>query len=519
MFTIFRRYFVKEAKNIPFEFLDAENYEATVDNSIKIGGLYNAYYEAYNQIGLIHGKRIGKGINRDIKNFDPMVFTSEYQRQLFNWILDNVGYRIVSVRGDFVKYIQGLLADGLVQGKTMRETAIEIEKLINRRNFYRWQALRIARTESTAAANRAAVISGSTTGIVLEKVWISGKDARVRRLPDDAFDHTLMDGKKVDEKGFFAVPGKFGVELLEYPGAPVTKSGAKSSGANVIQCRCTAALVPKRDANGRIMRTGQSPRPTPRLNPNINPNIPNIPLANPTVRPTQRGFVPAKSVQEVESRLKRFAPNIDFKGLSLDKQNEILNGIEDVLGKYNVTLRDTIGFQTKRSSSLGVAGRDFDSNPLYIKLQKTFVKSPDKEAIRTAKVFKASKQNRITKWQSSIDRGDRPEQLVSKLKENISKISSADRWAIYQDSGRPLYTTTVHEAYHSVYYKYKLETEFANQLKRFHVTPQQRFSVSEYGASKTSELWAEVGASVESNVKIPDNILNAFIETIKTIKL
>ena len=254
MLNIFRRYFITEANKIPFDFLTEENYTETIKNNIAIYGLYNAYYDAYNQIGLIHGNRVGKAINRDIKEFNPIIFQSEYQRGLFNWILDNVGYRIVSVYSEYVKYIQRLMASGLVEGKTIRQVSADVYKLINNRNFYRWQAMRIVRTESTAAANRASIVAGNTSSIVYEKIWISGHDARVRHLPNDTFDHRVMDGVKVDKDDFFKIPSKYGFEFLEYPGADKTKEGRQSSAGNVINCRCNSALIPKRDKNGKLIR-------------------------------------------------------------------------------------------------------------------------------------------------------------------------------------------------------------------------------------------------------------------------
>lgn len=252
-YNILRKYFRQQALKVPYAFLDKENYKQTINNTVLIGGLYDVYFEVYRIIGTVHGERIGKGINRDIKEFNPLTFGSEYQRGLFNWVLENIGFRIVSVRQEFVRYIQALVAQGFKDGLTTRELAAQIQKLIGRRDFYRWQALRIARTESALAANRAAVVAGEASGIVLDKLWISIPDNRTRPQPGKTaeFDHRVMDGVKVEQDGFFNVQGEF----LAYPSAAVTKTGAKSSGGNVINCRCTTALVPRRDSNGRIIRT------------------------------------------------------------------------------------------------------------------------------------------------------------------------------------------------------------------------------------------------------------------------
>ena len=249
-YTILRKYFRSEANKIAYDFLDKDNYMQTIDNSVNIGGLYTAYFEMYKIIGVIHGERIGKGINRDIKDFNLITFQSEYQRGLFQWLIDNIGFRIVSVRQEYVNFIQQLVLQAFNDGFTTRELSDKIHKLINQRGFYRWQALRIARTESSAAANRAAMTAGRSSGIVLDKIWISIPDARTRTNPPSKFDHRLMDGVKVGENEYFDVNG----EKILYPSAVTTQSGSQSSGGNVINCRCTSAYIPRRDSNGRIIR-------------------------------------------------------------------------------------------------------------------------------------------------------------------------------------------------------------------------------------------------------------------------
>jgi len=79
-FNILKKYFKNEALKVPYELLDEETYEGSIDKAIKVGGLYNAYYDLYNVIGTIHGERIGKGLNRELK----MVCISK-QRVTFYW--------------------------------------------------------------------------------------------------------------------------------------------------------------------------------------------------------------------------------------------------------------------------------------------------------------------------------------------------------------------------------------------------------------------------------------------------
>ena len=122
--------------------------------------------------------------------------------------------------------------------------ATDMEKLIKSRNFYRWQALRIARTETTAASNYAATVSSSVSGVLMDKVWVSALDARTRQEPESRFDHYHMNQVRVPLEEAFNVSG----EKLMFPGDP------KGSAGNVVNCRCSVAQVVRRDKDGNIIR-------------------------------------------------------------------------------------------------------------------------------------------------------------------------------------------------------------------------------------------------------------------------
>ena len=244
-YKIFIKYFRDIANKIPFDLLRADNYEMLVATSITQEDLQVAYFDVYNEVGKQEGVWVGNQINKQLKEFTIDAFLTAWEKNLLNWLFENSSYRITLVRQDFIKTIQQFLAFGVNEGKTITELARELQQLIDKRNFYRWQALRIARTETTAAANYATSVSSSISGVVQEKVWVSAQDARTRRPPKSIYNHYAMNGVRVDENEPFNVSG----EELMFPGDP------KGSAGNVINCRCTHALVPKLDRNGRIIRT------------------------------------------------------------------------------------------------------------------------------------------------------------------------------------------------------------------------------------------------------------------------
>ena len=243
---IFQRAFKTVALTIPFSEMQEDNYKVFTEFYITRDVVFKAYLEVYTQVGGIHGKRVGREINKQIneKDFTFDKFLSVFQRTLIAWLNQNGGQRITEVRGTYIAYINQLIANGVRDGKTMPQIATGIKKLIASRNFYRWQALRIARTETTTASNYAASVASSVSGVLMDKVWLSGQDPRTRRPPDSKYDHFSMNLVKVPLDKPFTVSG----EKMMFAGDP------KGSAGNVINCRCTVAQVVRRDKNGRIIR-------------------------------------------------------------------------------------------------------------------------------------------------------------------------------------------------------------------------------------------------------------------------
>lgn len=244
--------FKRVANKIPFEFLTKENYNVLIRSAIKEDDLVALYYDFYKEIGIIHGKKVGKQINAQIKKgekeFTINSFLNVFERNMVNWLYSNSLSRITSVKQGLITYLQEFIANGINNNLTISEMSTQLTKLINSRNFYRWQSMRIARTETTAAANYASTVASDVSGYVNDKVWISSTDARTRHLPEADFDHLAMNGVKVDSKETFKVPTKGGYEEILFPGDP------KGSAGNVINCRCNSALILRRDKNGRFIK-------------------------------------------------------------------------------------------------------------------------------------------------------------------------------------------------------------------------------------------------------------------------
>jgi len=246
-YKILKKVFETWSKNIRFEDMTEDNYKSLIKEGIDRQLMVGAYNEIYTKIGIKHGERVGTTINAQLKNFSLGDFVNTYMRNITSWLLDNGSSRITMVEQTYFDDINRLIANALNEGININEVARDIDALIQENSFYRWKALRIARTETTTAANRAALEAGDVSGFVMNKVWISALDNRTRVIPEDSFDHLDMNGVQVERNEKFIVPGIEGNEALEYPGAP------NGSAGNVINCRCTVAIVPARDRNGQLI--------------------------------------------------------------------------------------------------------------------------------------------------------------------------------------------------------------------------------------------------------------------------
>jgi len=247
-FKVMKKAIIETASRIPLDNLNYTNYKLVIPLNIQSTKIEQAYFDIYETIGLIHGNRIGRGINRDIKNFLKPLFNAVFQNSIIDWVRENCGLRIVSVTNTISKTLISLVEKALADNLTVEQMQKFIRERINV-GLSRYEVLRIVRTETTSAANHAALVSGETSGIVLVKQWVSTKDSRTRRKPKDEWSHIAMNGVKVEQnEKFIMVSTKGEVNEIDYP------CGPGSSASNCINCRCSVALVPKRDSDGFVVR-------------------------------------------------------------------------------------------------------------------------------------------------------------------------------------------------------------------------------------------------------------------------
>ena len=233
---------------IEWDAMTEGNYGLLLDEAITEDEMSEAYFNIYYNIGLKHAKRVGKEINARLKDFTLVAFLTLFELNIRTFFIQQGLFRITTVRNTFFEGIEDLIKAGLDEGKSMRIVASEIEPLVNNSDFTRWMAERIARTEATAASNYATIQAGNVAGYKMNKEWISAQDARTRRKPKAHYDHYTQNGIVVGIHEPFIMRGK-GLEQdsLLYPGDPNGQAG------NVINCRCTVAVIPERTKDGDLI--------------------------------------------------------------------------------------------------------------------------------------------------------------------------------------------------------------------------------------------------------------------------
>jgi hypothetical protein len=125
--------------------------------------------------------------------------------------------------------VRQFVEDAIGEGWSTQRTAKELAGYTQALNKSR--AIVVARTELVSAGNYGSYVGAKATGLLLDKIWLSTKDARTRDP------HRKANGQKVDIDTFFEING----QRLMHPGDG--NHGAKAS--NLVNCRCTLIYEPK----------------------------------------------------------------------------------------------------------------------------------------------------------------------------------------------------------------------------------------------------------------------------------
>jgi len=235
-YRVVQKHIKKILGEIPLNNISLSNYQILVYSNITEDKIKEMFVDIYTTVGYDYNKRIKKEIERTTKN---VLFSDSFLQDILVFLSGEGGAKIVSVRGTLIEDIIKAIEDKLKNDTSLINLQNAIYEIVQRsQQFYKWQALRIARTETTFASAYAAMRAASQSNFEMTKEWIAAKDDRTRK------DHRLENGQIVDFNDPFIMNDG---SQLQYPGDP------KGTAAQVINCRCTIAFKAKKDKDGNII--------------------------------------------------------------------------------------------------------------------------------------------------------------------------------------------------------------------------------------------------------------------------
>lgn len=232
-YRIVRRNIRKMVNNLPFDSMTPTNYEATVRLNITVQQVFKMYEEIYD----FSGYKYYKEAERELRN-EKFFSLDSWMEIVRQWLIDNAGTRILSVHATLIDQVIAIIGQGYTNGQTIEQIARVLQRTFG---WYKYQAIRIARTETATSANASIYLAGRDSNLILDKVWMSALDNRTRIEP---FNHLRLHKVTIGYDEYFE-PG-LGDKLL-YPGDINGKAG------DTINCRCRIVLKPRRDKNNNLM--------------------------------------------------------------------------------------------------------------------------------------------------------------------------------------------------------------------------------------------------------------------------
>lgn len=210
--------------------------------------LYSVMREMYKESAVVFGNAGYRAVGVESrKAYDPFEINTELLAAILAYLVQWGFYLVALMTQTTKKRLQEVVTIGVANGLSKAEIA----KLIisdDISEYIRMRAVRIARTEVMRSSNYAIFVGAGKHSFEVDKVWVSVRDARTRRIPKNFYDHFDMDGQTRRYDEMFISTDRLGrVFEAMMPGDPTTPKGF------TINCRCTLLFVPRRDANGKLI--------------------------------------------------------------------------------------------------------------------------------------------------------------------------------------------------------------------------------------------------------------------------
>ena len=235
------KFFRELASAITFGLITEANAQSVISLYFSERKLRSVLENTHLSIGERYGEIVGKQLNKSFASdgWKKPLFSQRFQKDVIKYYDDFGGEKITLLSDTYTKAVISEIKKATELGESLDQMQKRVKKAVNSPKFYKAEALRIARTETTMAMNFAKQVSGEVSGFVMEKVWSAKIDGRERPS------HRSVDKTAVDQNGLFNVGG----EKMSYPGDRL--NGASAS--NIVNCRCSYGYRGKRDKDGKLI--------------------------------------------------------------------------------------------------------------------------------------------------------------------------------------------------------------------------------------------------------------------------
>jgi len=241
-------------------------------------------------------------------------------------------------------------------------------------------------------------------------------------------------------------------------------------------------------------------------------------------------FKPAKSHAEAHARLSQYlyeGGKVDYGGVHVDRMNSLLKATDHVLGKYGVPVAQ-FGFCSKSGANYGRCAYS-GNKVLYVQVRKSYVKDPEsykKRDIGRMRANQAYEILRTEKYIGSLKSGegfkDRPgqegavERELHRNEKKLEHLKAVDHWIVADAVDDPLYATQVHECWHAVYAHHNIGAKWTEEMDK---VSGWSIPLTEYATENKREFFAELGAAVTCGMKVHPKLMEAFKNTVGSIKV
>ena len=204
--------------------------------------------QMYREVAVIFGNATFRAISVDSKKAaNPYGLNNDFLENITSYLIE-WGFYLAALMTKTTKDRLVLLVTKAVADGLSVDDIVALILSEGQFAFMRYRATMIARTEVMRASNFSSLIGAERHPFFVDKIWISRRDSRTRRIPKDVYDHWDMDGQTVEYNQYFTSIDRGGRPIIvEAPGDPTAPRGF------TINCRCAVAFIPRRDANGQLI--------------------------------------------------------------------------------------------------------------------------------------------------------------------------------------------------------------------------------------------------------------------------